>query len=292
MGDEEPAATPAAGDAPADAAPAAPAAAPEAPSWDPKAWEFDWNGKKVAPESRDKLMTWANQGYNYSQRMAEINRRQKEIEQASERYKGYDRYAEIDQFAKQHPEWMDHVNQLWAQRSSWKPGGAAEQQQAPGAGGPDPAFLEALKPLQSEIEQLRQWREAQLAEQAKVDEQRHDEALSQEIESIRGQNPNIDFDAVDQSGMTLEGRILQHAAEIGTSSFRAAFRDYLHDQLLESAKAAKLAAEAKAPAAAKAAGLLGVTPTPRKGPAAPVSVKGRSWDEVQNAVLAELGIAQ
>lgn len=284
MGDEG---TKAAG-APETAAPAPSQATPEPAPWDPKPWEFDFNGRKVSPDSLEKARTWMSQGHNYSQRMAEINRRQKELDSLGERYKGYDRYSEIDAFARATPGWMDFVNQQFVQRGSWKPG----QQPGEGAVSEAPEWQAALAPLQAELQELRQWREEQLAQAQQAEEQRHDEALKQEIESIRAANPNIDFDAVDESGRTLEGRIVLHAAEIGTTSYRAAFRDYLHDQLVESAKAAKLAAEAKAPAAAKASGILGTSPTPKKGPTAPVQTRGRSWDELRDLALSEHGIAQ
>lgn len=268
------------GDEPkADAAPAPAAAAPS--PWDPKPWEFDHNGRKVLPDSQEKAKTWMSQGYNYSQRMAEMNRRQDELAKQGERYKGFDRYGEVDAYAKQNPDWWKFVEEQWQTRS---------QQPAAGGAALPPELEGVLKPLQQEIETLRAWREEQLSATAKQEEQRHDEALSKDIESIRDANPTIDFDAVDQSGTTLEGRILKHAAEIGTTSFRAAFRDYLHDQLLESSKAAKLAADAKTPDKLKAAGILGTSPTPRRAAAAPVNVKGRSWDDVAKDAMDDLGI--
>jgi hypothetical protein len=260
----------------------APSAEPAPSPWDPKPWEFDWNGKKVAPDSQEKARTWMSQGYNYSQRMAEINRQRKEIEDLSGRYRGYDRYSEVDQYAKQNPQWWDFVEKQWAQRG----------QQQPQGQNIDPAMQSVLAPLQQELAQLKEWRDQQLQERQKQEEQRFDEVLSKDIASIREQNPNIDFDAVDQSGKTLELRILEHANQIGTASFRAAFRDYLHDQILESAKAQKLAAEAKAPQVAKERGILGVSPTPKKAPSSrPAQVKGRSWDDLAKVAMEDLGIA-
>ncbi|MES3012623.1 MAG: hypothetical protein V4750_02700 [Pseudomonadota bacterium] len=264
----------------ADAAPETPAAAAPSP-WDPKPWEFDHNGKKVFPDSQDKARTWMSQGYNYSQRMAEMNARKRELDGQADRYKGFDRYSEIDTFAKSNPQWWEHVEKSWTERAA---------QPAADGGALDPAFQAALAPLQQELSQLRQWREEQAQQAAQVDEQRQDEALSKDIESTRGSHPKIDFDAVDESGKTLELRILEHAAELGTSSFRAAARDYLHDQLLESATAERLAADAKAPQQQRAAGVLGKSPAPKKGATPAPSLKGRSWDEARDMALAEYGV--
>jgi hypothetical protein len=283
-GGADPVAGPAAA-TPAAAAPeAAPAAAAPTPSpWDPKPWEFDHNGKKVFPDSQDKARTWMSQGYNYSQRMAEMNARKRELDGQAERYKGFDRYGEIDAFAKQNPEWWAHVEQAWAQRDA--------QRAAGGGQGALPAEVQAaLAPLQQELQAIKAWRDEQAQQAAQADEQRQDQALSQDIEATRGSHPKIDFDAVDESGKTLELRILEHAAEIGTSSFRAAARDYLHDQLLESATAERLAAGAAAPKEQRAAGVLGTSPAPKKGAAPPPNLKGRSWDEARDLALAEYGV--
>lgn len=262
------------------AQPEAPAAA-EPPSWNAQEWEFDWNGKKIAPDSRDKALKWMSQGHNYSQRTAEHNMAVKAWEQQKAaleaKYKGYDRYAQIDEFARSNPEWMEHVNQAFLNRG--------QQPAAQGQSSPD--FRALVEPLQKELQEIKAWRDEQLAEKSRLDQERFDKALSTEIEEIRGQHANIDFDAVDESGQSLESRVLAHAQQIGTSSFRAAFRDYYHDKIMESAKASQLSAQAKAPAVAAKRGILGTSPAPRKVADAPVDHRGRSWDELNELAKAE-----
>jgi hypothetical protein len=260
-------------------------AAPETPAppstWNAKEWEFDWNGKKIAPDSREKLMTWASQGHNYSQRMAEVNKREREFQSLGEKYKGFDRYSEIDQFAKSNPEWWKFVESQWHQRSAFQPGGEAQPL--------DPRLEALLTPLQQKIEQLSQWKETAEEQAAREAQERQDKALEADIQSIRDAHPTIDFDAVDETGRTLESRICAHGAEIGTTSFRAAFRDYLHDQLVESAKAQSLAVQTKTKTAPAAPGTTTVTSTPRKPPG-PAPVKGKSWDDVTQMALRDHGI--
>lgn len=270
--------------------PSQPAAAPEAPAWNGKEWEFDHNGKKVAPDSREKALTWMSQGHNYSQRTAEHNMAVKAWEKhkadIEAKYQGYDRYAEIDKYARENPQWWEHAEKSYAQRDQL---GASQHGQV------DPAFQEILRPLQEQVRQMAEERQAEKQrldqEKAHQEQERLDKALSTDIESIRAANPNIDFDAVDESGRPLELRILAHAQEIGTTSFRAAFRDYLHDQLQESAKAQSLSAQAQVPKAQKAAGILGTSPTPRKAPNAPVSTKGRSWDDLARVAMDDYGVS-
>lgn len=271
------------GEAPDAQTTAEPAAA--APQWNAKEWEFDWNGKKVAPDSREKALTWIQQGHNYSQRVAEINQREKAWQQQKAeiegRYKGWDRYADVDKYARENPQWWEHVEKSWQSRG--------QQQEAAGA---VPQGVEQfLKPLQEKLTAQEQFLEQLRQEREQQEQRRYDEALSTEIGSIRETHPNIDFDSVDESGKTLEARIVEHGVAIGTSSFRAAFRDLLFDQLQESVKAQKLAAEVKGEKAQKAAGILGTSPTPRKGPDAPFNHRGRSYDDITQMVLSQEGLS-
>jgi hypothetical protein len=239
------------------------AAAPAAPEWKGDDWKFNWNGRDIVPESREKLITWANQGYNYSQRMGELNKthaqRMAEAEarelKAKEIESKYSPFAQVNEYAEKNPDWWNHVKQSFEQRQ------AQEQ-------GLDPKLAEILTPLQQKLSQMEQEAEARRAaeEQAKVHEQhtKEDQALESEIEAIRKQHPNIDLSARDESGETLERRILLHASENGIRSFRAAYRDYLHDQLVVQQGAQTRLQAVRGQQAEAKAGLLGKTPAPTK----------------------------
>jgi len=261
---------------------------PAAPTWDGKQWEFDWNGKKVVPDSADKLRIWASQGYNYSQRMGELNKthaqRMAEAEQraraAGELEQRFSPYARVDEYAKKNPAWWQHTLQAFeqAQRGGGQPG-------APGA--PDPRY-QALEQKLGSVEQvLGQWQQAQ----AEAQNQQEDQALDQEIGEIRAKYPNIDLNATDpQSGETLELRVLKHARQIGTGSFRVAFRDYLHDKLVGLANASGREAIAKDAASNARKGILGKTPAPAKGIQPAQNVRGKSYNALAQEALAEFGI--
>lgn len=262
--------------APETAAPeAAPQEKPEA-VWNGSEWEFEWNGKKIVPENRDKLKIWAAQGYNYSQRMGELNKthsqRMQEAEAREQAAKALEQklspYAQVDQYAQQNPDWWQHVQETFQSRET---------------AGLDPSLAKVLSPLQEKLGALEQVIQAQqeaaqkAAEEARFKEQ--DQALDAEIESIRKQYPNIDLSARDESGTPLEQRIYKHATEIGTTSFRAAFRDYLFDSLTVQQQAQqKLQAVQKTQAEAKA-GLLGKTPAPTRQ-LKPVDTR-RPWNDPQ-----------
>lgn len=255
---------------------------PAEPIWNGSEWEFEWNGKKIVPDSPDKLKIWAAQGYNYSQRMGELNKthaqrmqeaeaRERQAQQLESRFKPY---VEIDEYARQNQDWWNHVQQSFQQR---------QQPQL------DPALKQVISPIEEKLSRFEQFlaQQEQAQEQARI--QQEDQALDTEIESIRKSHPNIDLSARDESGETLERRVLKHAQEIGTNSFRAAFRDYLHDQLVVQQSAqTKLQAVKETQAQAKA-GLLGKTPAPTRQ-LKPVDTK-RPWNDAQfdvETILEEL----
>lgn len=247
-----------------NAAPAetpAAAQAPEAPTWNGQEWEFEWNGKKIAPESRDKAKIWMSQGYNYSQRagelnqthaqrMAEVERVQREAQELQERFAPY---KQVDEYAAKNKEWWDHVNQAFQKRDTF---------------GMDPKLAEVVAPLREELGSLKQiltaQQDAAAEATARAEIEQADKQLDADVDQIRKSHPNIDLSARDESGETLERRVLQHAHENGIRSFRAAFRDYLHDELVVQSKAeTKLQAVRGAQAQAKA-GILGTTKVPTK----------------------------
>lgn len=251
---------------------ATPEAEPEQPSWKGEEWEFDWNGKKIVPDSRDKVRTWMQQGYNYSQRMGDLNKthaqRMAEAEtrerQAQELEKRFKPYAEIDDYARQNQDWWNHVQQSFQTR---------QQPQL------DPGLKQVLSPIEEKLGKFEQFlaQQEQAALEAKFQEE--DKALDLEIDSIRKTHPNIDLTARDESGETLERRVLLHAQEIGTRSFRAAFRDYLHDQLVVQGQAQQKLQVVKGQQAQAKAGLLGKTPAPTKE-LRPVDTR-RPWSDAQ-----------
>lgn len=262
-------------------APGADAPAPQPQDWRQSfSWELDVNGQKVTPDSAEKAKTWLQLGHNYSQRAAELNKReaewQQKLRQAEEHAKRFSLYQEVDDHARQNPQWWEHVQNSFQQRG---------QPQV------DPSLAPILNPLLERLQGMEGFVQT-LQQQKQVEEQqRQDQALEAEIGEIRKQYPNIDLNAVDETGRSLEFRILKHATENGIQSFRAAYRDYLHDKLVEESKAQALAQHSQSQREAAKAGVLGKTQAPTKGLRAVESVRGKSYDALAGEALRELGIA-
>ncbi len=267
-------------EAPTGAAAETPPEPAAAPDWRQSfEWKFKSGDKEIVVDDADKARTWLSQGHNYAQKMGALNQEraawQRQREEQDARVKAYEPFKELDDYAKQNPDWWKHVSESYQQR------GVAQV----------PPELQAhLSPVLQRLEQtegvLQQWKSAEEQKQIEAE----DAKLDQEVQSIREKHPNIDLSAVDpESGRSLEWRIYKHAADNGIKSFTTAFRDYLHDRLIDDAKASTLSQQAKDAQDKAKKGIIGTTRTPTKGLQV-ASTKGKSYDDLMREGMAELGL--
>ena len=265
-----------------DMAEAAPAQAQSqsqaAPSPTAQEIEFSWNGKQIkAPVTDPRVRQWASQGYDYAQKMADFNRRQQEIAQREQELTG--RYGAIDEYVRQNPQFWEHVTQEW------------QRQQMGGQVDPNNPVVKQLQSLQQEISQVKEFKQTIEQERLQLQRQQEDQALEGEIKSIREQYPDIDLAAPGADGASLEHRVIRHALDNNIKSFRAAFRDLLHDDLVKRAEDRGKEAVSKELQKRQKSGLLGTSPTPTKGLSQAENIKSKSYEALLDEAIAEAGIA-
>ena len=194
-------------------------AAPPAP---PQIQEYEFQtGGRTVKAPIEKILGWASQGYNAGNRIGQLS---KQLEDFQAKSKSWDEkektYGPVDKWAKENPE-------KWgALLTSWQQAQFGQMPQAQG----DQARAAIPQELIQKINQFDQ-RFQQIDQTEKVQrEQRADQSLDGEIQSMRMQFSHFDFDAPDEKGNSLEYQILEHATKNGIPSFRAAARDYLFDK--------------------------------------------------------------
>lgn len=238
-------------------------------------YEYDAAGKKIK-EPIDMILKRASQGYHYAQRMAEIKAQEAKYKQYEDQNKTLQQWKEYDDYAKQNPAWAEHVHAMWEKRQE-----ALESAGADNPNSPLHAELQALKaelnPIKEFVGSLRQAEE--------------DKALSSEIESIRKKYADLDFDQADESGKSLEYRVLEHAKENGIKSFKLAFLDLYHDKVLQTREEKAKEAAIKAQQNQRKQGILGQSSQPTKGIRPAGNSKSKSYDDLAREALDELGIA-
>lgn len=250
----------------------------------PQELAFTWNGKEIKAPI-DRITQYAQQGYDYAQKMQAFKAQQAEFEAQQAKISELEaRYKPVEEYVSQNPQWWDHVNQQY-------------QQALQGAQNGDPqaianaqALKQVLEPIQQKLSQTEQFIQSLQKEKADTARQQQDLALSTEIQSIRDEFKDLDWATVDAEGKNLEFKVLEHAAQTGITNFRAAFRDFNHDRLLKLAEERGKAAVVKERQKQTKLGLLGQSPTPKLGVTQADNIKNQSYDDLLRDGLAELGI--
>lgn len=246
----------------------------ESPAPTPQEYEFEHAGQKIKAPI-EKLIKWASMGYSAPNKIGELSRQLQERDGKLKQLETYEKtYRPIDDWAQKNP---DKWKSLF---SSW--------QQAQYGGVPAPEQTQAQLPpeiLQKIQEHDQRWQALDQKETVQKT-QMADQTLDGEIQSIRKSYPNLDFDAPDEKGNSLEYQVLEHATKNGIPSFRAAFRDYCFDQLNKLSESKGLERQMVAPKTK--AGLLGKDQAPRaQGQPPPTN---RTYEQLHQMALQELGI--
>ena len=221
------------------------------------------------------ILKRASQGYDYAQKMEEFKQRNADLEtRQSEADARHQKYAHLDEYAQQNPEWYDHWTSAYEQRGTSDQISDGQQQQVD------------FSPIKSEIDTLK-------SEFSEVKDFVNNQRKSQEdgkywdeLQGIQKEFPDVDFNQSDEAGKTLEYKVLEHAKEQGIASFRVAFRDFYHDNLktrmMEQAKQDLIKADKEN----RKKGIVGVSNTPMLNSDMP-DLRKMNDHEILEAAIAE-----
>ena len=247
-------------------------------------FEIDWKGQKVAldltkKEDADRLRQWAQKGYDYNQNISAF-KADKEgfLKERQEWEKQWSPYKEIDEFAKQNQDWWNHVQQSYQQR---------QQPQQPQIPDELKSYLDPIVQDYSQVKSFINDYQKQIVERQTKEQ---DAQLETEIKSISSKY-NLDFAQKDESGQSLEQKVINHAVQHGFPTFKAAFYDFYQDNLEKLAEARGKEAVMQEIKRKKELGLLSESKTPSKFAEGPQGFKGRSWNDVHSQVLRDLNLA-
>jgi len=255
-------------------------AAPAAPVDD--LIEYVTDRGKTVRENLEMIKKRASMGYDYAQKMEAFNKERAELMSRAERAQSLERWQEYNDFAEKNPQWADHVQRSWENRE------ALLQQQ----GGDDPSspLHSELQSVKSQLSELSGFLGTLKAEREQQQQAAEDKALDSEVKSIREKYTDIDFDLADESGKSLEFRVLEHGAQNGIKSFKTAFHDFYHENLIKQREDKAKEQVMKDLQAKKKAGIIGITDQPTKGLNSAHGARNKSYDQLAMEAMAELGI--
>lgn len=268
--------------APTAEVPMAEAPAPQ-PQTEPE-YELTVNGQKIkAPIS--KVLQWASQGRDYPQKMEALKKQQEEIaarqQEFSELEKKFAPYQEVDQYIQKNPQWWQSVLSQYQSVSQ-------QPQVDPLAQALPEPVLNEFQTLKKELSDLRSFKDNLLNEKLQETRIKEDQALDQEIKSIRDNFKDLDLNEIDETGKSLEFRVLEYARDNGLKSFTQAFKLFNHDRLLKLAEDRGKEKVGKDIQKRTKLGLLGSSSTPKKGITKTTDWKNKSYDDLMREALDEL----
>jgi hypothetical protein len=242
-------------------------------------FSFTVGGKEIKA-NREKIIKWAQMGYDAPTRIGALSKEVETYKQQQARLQSeYEaKYGEIDKFVRQDPKGQDfwkHVQESWQKRDQ-----LINDQTNP--------LASTVNELKQQVSELFQYKTQIEQQQQQVHAAREDEAYMKESGSIRAKYPQIDFDTPDETGKSLEYKVLEYATQNGITKFTTAFRDFYHDELV------KISAEQAKESVAKdkqkntKLGILGITNAPTKRSSD--DVKGKSYNDLVREALEENGI--
>lgn len=240
--------------------------------------EYTANGKPIR-EPLEMILKRASQGYNYAQHMEGLNKQLGDFEKTKGDLESrVKRWEEYERFAKENPDYNKFLEEQWNRRDQWKSGLMAD---------PDNPLTKTVISLHDQIKGL----ETQLSERFKsFDIEKEDSALDNEIKGVKNEYKDIDFDQRDELGKSLEFRVIEHAAKTGIKNFRAAFRDFYHDELTKLAETRAKEQMLKDSRDKKAQGIIGGKPTPggNQKPTSKLDIRSKSYDQLSQLAKEEL----
>jgi hypothetical protein len=243
----------------------------------PQEYTLKVGGKEIkAP--LEKVLSWAQMGYDYPQKAQALKAQQEEFQRQrlenetkwKETESKWAPYKQIDEYAAKNPDWWSQVQQAYQQKIQ-----AAET---------NPEIAQ----LKQELQEIKEFKNQILSEKNSVKAQEEDKQLVSEIESIRKSFPNLDFSTPDEDGKTLEMKVLQHAVDNNLQSFRVAFRDFYHDHLIGKAREEGKELASKEVQKRTKLGILGETSKPTKGLKVAENVRSKSYNDLVQEALNEL----
>lgn len=230
-------------------------------------------GGKEIKAKRDQVLKWAQMGYDAPNRIGELNKKLEAYAQKEAQLKELEeKFGPVDKYVRENPQFWDLVQNQYQQQLS--------QVQA------NPQ-LNALMQKVGELESYKNEAEQRRQEFVRAQE---DQAYQSELENLKKMYPKIDLHSPDESGKSLEYKVLEYARDNGIKKLTTAFKDFYFDELVKLKEEEAKEKVVQDKQSKSKLGILGISPTPTKRVSS--DVKGKSYNDLEREALEELGIAR
>jgi len=188
-------------------------AAPVVPVAPPKEQEYEYNYKgRLIKEPLSMILKRASQGYDYAQTMNEVKQQREQAQEMASNYEP------IDTWVRDNPDkWEKLQSVIQAEKDGY------------GDLPADHPLLQRLTKFEGVIDKYEKKLKAE-------ETSKEDNALDTEIKSIQEKYKDLDWVSVGDNGRAREQNVLSHANLHGFKTFKAAFLDLYHDDLIKGAE--------------------------------------------------------
>ena len=246
---------------------------PVAEDWDGSKFALKFRNKEIVPESRDKLLMWAQQGYNAENKFSEIKKLQEQIDSEKSQYS---KYAELAQAFESNPKFKQQIFDMYYQSQI-----GGQQQEQPGqqdisGGSLPPEVAKEISELKGQVEE---WHSQQAMQE-----------LEKEVGILSQKYSEYDWNTPDENGVTLLREVQQAALNLGGVPLEVAFRHLAWDTMQEKAKASALESQKaeRQRQSTKGKPVGSTVAQPKKVQQAP-NLSSMSWDQVARQAISEIG---
>ncbi len=173
----------------------------------------------------DELISLAQKGRDYEinnrllrQERELLDIRKKEIDSFNIEPDRLKELKQLDDYARENPKFLDLVKENWTKLQSGDLQQSEANQAAP--------VWDKLNTLESRLNEI-------ISEKTKMKEAQDDQALDNELKSLREKYKDFPWNDKDEFGYTREHKLLQHLSNGGFHSAKAAFMDMYGEEILE-----------------------------------------------------------
>lgn len=251
-------------------------ATPQSPTWfKADQIKLKYRGQEVSPRDYNHAVQLMQQGYSYSQAMAQVNQMKQQLDSQKGKFTQYEK---LEQAFQQNPAFAAKIWSMYQEAMGGK-GGQAPQSGVQPNTPQDPQYYQLMQMVQQMQGRLSQW-----------DEAKADSEVEREIQDLRTKFSTAQWDAVTETGHTLLYDVLSHAHQNRFPNLLAAARDYLWETQVANAKMQGAEQTAQQRQRNARAGVIS------NGAAAPAKSGGKvnlgetSYDDLTNMALKDLGL--
>lgn len=242
--------------------------------------DYSWTLKHVDKEikldwmkDREKIQKWAEMGYDAPNKIGSLSKELEKWKAKENQFKEIDsKYGEIDGYVRQNPKFWDHVIQTYQQREQ-----ALTDQSNP--------IAQTLTQLEQKLENALKYIDEDKQLKTTAKEREEDTFYQSELENIKKSYPKIDFHTPDESGNSLERKVLLHAQQHGIPKFTTAFRDFYHDELRKLYEEEGKERVSKQAQKNTKLGLLGISEAPITRRSS--DIRGKSYSDIERQINEE-----